>query len=286
LSSLRAFEAVARLGSVTQAGAELGRTPGAVSKQLRTLQDHLGAALFEKAGTGLALNAHGRALARVVGLALDAMGSGYQAIAAELRAPSLHIACSVTFATRWLAPNLAAFSRAHPQLGVRLSMTSAGELQLAGADLLLTWDWRSYPASDQARAIRIAEVAFGPVCAPDYPIRQPSDRDYAAPVLITHDFTSRAWDIWQETSGLRLTADRRLSFPHTHLGIEAALSGMGVALVERRLIGRELAQGTLVAPFGFANFPDGLAAIVSEGTPAPHVTLFLAWIEQALNAGV
>ena len=63
LSTLKAFDAVARLGSVTRAAEELGRTHGAVSKQLRALQDHLGAPLFDRIGTGVALNARGRALA-------------------------------------------------------------------------------------------------------------------------------------------------------------------------------------------------------------------------------
>jgi len=61
--------------------------------------------------------------------------------------------------------------------------------------------------------------------------------------------------------------DRRLSFSHTHLGIKAALSGMGVALVERRLIARELTQGTLIVPFGFARCPDGLAGASCSAVP-------------------
>ena len=66
LSALRAFDATARLGSVTRAAEELGRTHGAVSRQLRSLQDHLGGPLFDKAGAGLRLNAQGIALQPVV----------------------------------------------------------------------------------------------------------------------------------------------------------------------------------------------------------------------------
>lgn len=282
LSSLRAFEAVVRLGSVTAAARELGRTHGAVSKQLRTLQDHLGAALFVRAGAGLKATPHGEALARSVREGLDAVETGYRAISAQLGAPSLHIACSVTFATRWLAPHLADFSRRRPDVRVRLTMTTAGELRTQDADMLLAWDWRSYAPSDQTRAVPIAPVAFGPVCRPDYPLQRRPDGAVCAPVLIGHDFTSRSWDLWRERSGASLEGERGLSFPHTHLGIEAAVAGMGVALVERRLIAHELTDGRLIAPFGFTEFEDPLAAIVAETAP-PHPTDdFITWLREAL----
>lgn len=282
LSSLRAFEAVVRLGSVTAAAAELGRTHGAVSKQLRTLQDHLGAALFVRTGSRLGATPQGEALASAVREGLDAIASGYRDVQAQLSTPSLHIACSVTFATRWLAPHLADFSRRRPDVRVRLTMTTAGELRTQGADVLLAWDWRSYPAAEQARAIPLAPVAFGPVCAPGYPLSEGPDGEVVAPVLIGHDFTSRAWDLWRARAGVSLEDERRLSFPHTHLGIEAAAGGMGVALVERRLIVRELAEGTLTAPFGFTTFEDPLAAIPSEGAPPSPLEAFIDWLREAL----
>lgn len=275
LSSLKAFEAVARLGSVTRAAAELGRTHGAVSRQIRSLQDHLGAPLFDKAGTGLALNPRGEVLAAAVADALDRLEQGW----ARAREAGLHVACSATFAMRWLVPNLASFYRAHPEVKVRLSMTSAREMRREGADLVLAWDWRSFPAEDQARAIRVAGVAFGPVCAPGYPFT-----DEEVPCRITHDFTSSAWDHWSRLTGRRLTGARELSFPHTHLCIEAALSGLGVALVERRLVAAELADGRLTAPLGFVAFEQGMAAIPSgERAMSDEARAFLAWLRSALS---
>lgn len=305
LSSLRAFEATARLNSVTRAAAELGRTHGAVSRQLRSLQEAAGVPLFDKAGTGLRLNPRGEALLRSVAGALDQLEQGWQPLLQAARGPAVHVACSATFAMRWLVPHLPGFYRAHPGLRLQLSMTSARELRHEGADLAIAWDRLSYPAADQARAIPLASVAFGPVCVPGYPVTGQSvlpgtgqsvppgtgqtippgtgQTVLRMPVRIDHDFTARAWEAWQAASGRSVQAAGELRFPHTHLCLEAALAGLGVALVERRLVRDELAQGRLVAPCGFVPFAEGLAAVpLSERAASPAAQAFIAWLRGAL----
>lgn len=282
LSALRAFEATARLGSVTRASEELGRTHGAVSRQLRALHDHAGIALFDKAGTGLRLNPQGEALRQVVAGALDSLEQGWQRVLDEARGPSVHVACSATFAMRWLVPHLAGFYRRHPEVRVRLSMTSAKEIRHQGADLVIAWDRASYPERDQASAIRLADVAFGPVCAPDYPVTIGGGR-LACAARVAHEHTSRAWELWQVRAGLLVAHGAELRFPHTHLCIEAALSGLGVALAERRMVRDDLDAGRLVAPCGFAPFAEGTAAVpASERATSPATQAFLSWIKDAL----
>ena len=90
--------------------------------------------------------------------------------------------------------------------------------------------------------------------------------------------------MWQDNSGLMVARDTELSFPHTHLCIEAALSGLGVALVERRMVQDDLAAGRLVAPCGFIPFTDGLAAVpASERAQSPAARAFIAWIKEELS---
>lgn len=287
LSSLRAFEAVVRLGSVSRAAEELGRTHGAVSKQLRTLREHSGLSLLEKSGTGLKPTAAGEALAEAVSQALENLADRYAELRRAARSPGVQVACSATFAMRWLVPHLAGFARAHPDVSIRLSMTSAREMREdRDADLAVLWDRRSYPPEDQARAIRLADAAFGPVIAPGYPLARKRGGKIVAGCRIGHDFTSRAWDLWAAESGLSLTAAKALSFPHTHLCIEAAVAGMGVALVERRLVTQELDQGRLIAPLGFTPFADGFVAIPSRRrVPSAQARLFLRWLATALGKG-
>ena len=281
LSALKAFEATARLGSVTRAAAELGRTHGAVSRQIRGLQEHLGAPLFDKAGTGLALNAQGEALRAVVADALDRLEQGWLRARDAASGPSLHVACSATFATRWLAPRLASFHRDHPKVKVRLSMTSAREMRREGADLVIAWDRHSFPLEDQARAIRLADVAFGPVCAPGYDL--PAGGQVGC--RIAHDFTTTAWDQWSALTGRTIIGARELTYPHTHLCIEAALAGLGVALVERRLVASDLAAGRLAAPLSFTPFEQGLAAAPAAERPmSPTALAFIDWLKAELAA--
>lgn len=285
LSSIKAFETTARLGSVTRAADELGRTHGAISRQLRNLQLEAGTQLFEKSGTGLRLNERGDAFRIVVASALDDLEQGWASLLDEMRGPNVHVACSATFAMRWLVPHLPSFYRRHPKVRVRLSMTSAQEIRYQRADLVLVWDRSSYPARDQTLAIRLADVAFGPVCAPGYPARIQDGR-LTCPTLIAHDFTSRAWTDWQSLSARAVRHEAELRFPHTHLCIEAAVSGLGVALVERRMVEQDLIAGKLTAPCGFVQFIDGLAAVpASDRTASPATRTFIAWIKEELAGG-
>ncbi|MCA8489505.1 LysR substrate-binding domain-containing protein [Burkholderia arboris] len=279
LSLLRAFEATARHQSVTKAADELSRTHGAVSRQLRLLQEHVGAPLFDKEGTGIKLNRHGQQLNSVVTSIFEQLEHGYAKVRDQVQRAGLHVACSATFAMRWLVPNLADFYREHPDVRIRLSMTSAREIRNEGADLVIAWDLTSYPENDLSRAMLLAPVTFGPVCSPAY--RGSAETG----IRIAHDFTSSAWTHWDERVNCGVGTGGEISFPHTHLCIEAALSGLGVALVERRLIRRELNEGQLVAPWGFVELPFGLMALPANRTPPANLDEFISWLRGRLVAG-
>lgn len=285
LSTLRAFEAVERLGSVNRAAEELGRTHGAVSKQIRALQADAGVALFDKVGTGLRANAPGQKLAAAVGVALDGLAEAYGEVVRQARSPSLHVACSASFAMGWLVPHLPKFSQAYPDVLIRLSMTSAREMrEERDADLVVLWDRSAYAPADQARAIHLAHAEFGVVAAPAYPVTL-ADGRLTAPCRILHDHTSSAWDLWSGLSGLQVAAQTTLSFPHTHLCVGAAVAGMGVAIAERRLAAAEMAAGRLVPVVDFTPFPDGFAAIPHRGRPlSPQARLFVDWLAAELQA--
>jgi DNA-binding transcriptional LysR family regulator len=285
LQTLRAFEAVVRLGSVSRAAEELGRTHGAVSKQLRALHDDLGFQLFDKAGTGLKANAVGLELADAVSKALGELSTRYGQVRRQARSPQVHVACSATFAMGWLVPHLPAFAQAHPDIRIRLSMTSAREMRdEQDADLVVLWDRAAYPPEDQARALRLADSSFGVVAAPGYPASRSKDR-LTAPCRILHDHTRGAWDRWSRATGIRVEAPASISFPHTHLCLGAAVAGMGVAVAERRLAIADLQAGRLVAISDFCAFPEGFAAIPHRARPlSPEAQLFVEWLSTALQA--
>lgn len=286
LSTLRAFEAVARLGSVSRAAEELGRTHGAVSKQLRTLADHTRLMLFDKVGTGLRPNAAGMQLATAVSEALEVLSAGYAQVVREARSPGVQVACSATFAMRWLVPHMAEFTRRYPDIGVRLSMTSAqGMRDERDADLIVLWDWRSYPTEDQARAIPLGAASFGVVAAPDYPVTTDGRGRLSAPCRVVHEHTTRAWDDWETRSSVRLLAAETRSFPHSHLCIEAAVAGLGVTIAEHRLIARELDSGRLVQLGPFTPIHGGFVAIPHGRRPMSMQTRrFVDWLAAEMQS--
>ncbi len=195
----------------------------------------------------------------------------------EARGPALHVACGATFAMRWLVPRLSGFYREHPEIRLRLSMTTARELSFEGADLVMAWNQASLAAADQARAIPLGGVAFGPVCAPNYPVRRVT-RTLQTPMRIVHDHTGRAWTGWEAASGLSVLAPKEPSFPHTHLCIEAAVAGLGLAVVERRLVADDLLAGRLIAPCEFVTFAQGWAAMpFSNKARSPAGRVFVGW---------
>ena len=153
LASLRAFEAVARTGSVTRAAEELARTHGAISRHLKLLADDVGAELFERDGTGLRMTPAAADFYAVTRSVFDQLERAYDNLGSRAAGPGVHVACSATFAMRWLVPQLAVFYRKHPDIRIRLSMTSAREIRNEGADVLVAWDMSSYSDADQRRAL-------------------------------------------------------------------------------------------------------------------------------------
>ncbi len=284
LAALRALEAVVRTGSVNGAAALLGRTHGAISKHLRALQDHAGVTLLTKKGTGVAPTPAAIELAQAVRRALDELGAAYDRIVGETRSPMLRIACSATFAMRWLVPHLKDFSRQRPEIRIRLAMISARDMRYEqDADFAILWDRSAYPPADQARAIRVGGTRFVAVAAPDYPVIRQSECELGAPCRLTHEFTTTAWELWSRYGGVTLQAQRTASFPHSHLCIEAALAGIGVALAEERLVSAELASGRLAALTPPVTFPDGIAVVPHRMRPLRAEALsFVAWLETTL----
>lgn len=285
LSYLRAFEATARLGSVTRAADELGRTHGAVSKQLQLLQEQLGIPVFEKSGTGLRLNEDGAAFFATVSRAFDLLEERYQELKASRNEASVHLSCSATFAMVWLVPRLAEFYSLYPNCRVQLTMSSSARdggtnRSRDGVDIMLSWDRLSRPQMRREH-IPLASVSFGLVSAPDYPFIA-NGNEFSFPTRISPDNLSEQWTNWQAVTGHKVSAQSELYFPHMHLCVSAAVTGLGVALVERRFALNELKSGKLVERSEFLTYDGGFVAVVQPGrTLSPAASHFLEWLRDA-----
>lgn len=277
LSSLPAFEATARLGSVTAAAEELGRTHSAVSKQIANLSDDLGGGLFEKSGNGLKLTARGERLRQATTSALDELDRLGRQLRSEVDEHHVDLLMSATLATRWLIPRLPGFYALHSEIEIRLRMAGHSVVPDHEVDIAISYDrLRNRTREDAGSAI--GDTAYGPVCAPGYPLRQ-VDGTWWVGQTLSHAGAGHSWREWGARAGATLAAQHDLEYPQHVLALEAAAAGLGLALAERRLVEQDLASGRLSAPFGFITVPGGLRATVSSHAEHKRpVRQLLSWL--------
>lgn len=258
LNPLRAFEVAARHSSFTKAAEELFVTPSAVSHQVKTLEEHLGMMLFLREAKMLTLTAAGRAYLPKVQEAFQMLADATRQLSAEL-APVLRVDIPPTFAAKWLIPRLDRFVKAHPEIDIRISADS-GQPDFArdSYDLAIRFGRGHYP---DLHAERCLAVNVFPVCSPalmagPHPLREPSDLRHHT---LLHDASTYAdgsnpdWAAWLRHADVGdVDATRGPSFTPSHLVINAAIDGLGVALAKDSWVEQDLLQGRLVRPFATA----------------------------------
>jgi LysR family glycine cleavage system transcriptional activator len=299
LNALRAFEAAARHLSFKNAARELHVTAGAVSHQVKQLEDHLGVALFRRLTRALELTPEAHALLPKVQEGLAALSEAVEKVRAREDACALTVIAPPNFAARWLVPRLARFTNAHPNLDLHIASRPT---MIDGRE-----DSEVVPVHDARDDAPLAMVRFGdgkypgnqvdevfsavyvPVCSPrllkgEHPLRKPEDLRHH---VLLHDDTvveegaRPSWGDWLAAVGVRdIDASRGPHFSDASLAFEAALEGMGVALAMRPLVRTEIEAGRLVVPFDIAAPASYSYYLVTpEGSAAPPtVTDFRKWL--------
>ncbi|UPK35906.1 LysR family transcriptional regulator [Bradyrhizobium sp. 186] len=287
LNAVRAFEAAARLGSFKEAAVELAVTHGAVSQQVRLLEEWLGApTLFRRSVRRVVLTPAGAALLAEFGPALDRISAAVQQHRARRGDPPaavLRVNALATFSLRWLLPRMSRFRAEHPDIEVRLSTSNDPVDALPELfDVVI----RGGPDSFHGFASRVllSERRL-PVCNPSLLAQLPLAEitDLSRHTLLHVTSTPRLWRDWLTDAGQpSLEPAASLTFDHFYLTIQAALDGLGVAMGPTALIADDLAAGRLVTPFPkislparsyFAYFPEGRS-------DDPHRAVFCDWLEQ------
>ena len=249
LNALKAFEAAARHASFTRAADELSVTQGAVSHQVKALEDHLGMKLFLRRPQGLALTEPGRAYLAVISAAFDALAAGTDHLVERGAANRLTISVSPNFAAKWLVHRLGRFSADHPELDLRIS-ANAQHIDFAreDVDLAIRHGEGRWPG---LRATRLCNEELFPVCSPALlegarPLQQPSDIRHQT---LLHLGNRDDWRKWLSVAGIEADLMRGPVFDQASIVIDAALDGQGVALSRTALVTRDLIAGRLVRPF-------------------------------------
>ncbi len=249
LNAIKAFEAAARLGSFTRAAEELHVTHGAVSRQIRLLEDWLGVRLFLRTSRNAVPTQAGTELLAEAGPALDRLAAVSRRMQNRARARGLlHVSALPTFAMRWLIPRLPDFQRDHPGLELRIVTASTPVEQFRmDVDAVISGPSRQ-PGWVGTRFL--GEVRL-PALSPDLmrkcPLRAPADLERHT---LLHAATLReAWPRWMAAANVPdLTPARDQVFEHFYFAIQAALEGLGVVMGPLALISDELRAGRLLAP--------------------------------------
>lgn len=263
LNALRAFEAAARLGSVSEAAHELHVTHGAISRQLKQLEEALGLALFVKEGRGVKLTDAGVRLRDAASEAFERLRSTCIELQRQTSEAPFVLGCPGSLLARWFIPRLDRLNRDLPELRLQLS-ASEGELdpRKPGLDATLWYAEPPWPADMQV--FELAAERIGPVLSPYHP-RCAELRDAAPAALLEETLLHtasrpQAWPNWARQQGLG-PARLRLgqSFEHLYFLLEAALAGLGVAIAPQQLVADDLKSGRLLAPWGFVETSARLA---------------------------
>jgi LysR family glycine cleavage system transcriptional activator len=296
LNALRAFEAAARHLSLTRAAHELHVTAGALSHQIRGLEDLLGRKLFERRVRSIALTPAGKLLYPGLQTGFARIQEAVAGLGPVGDQRVLVISTPPGFTAKWLAPRLYRFASAHPDIDVRVSSSFGyANFTTDGIDVAL----RNLPldaAPDPALVVdKLVEVSLVPVCSPRLsaahgPIAGPAA---LARVPLIHDDTLArrpevpTWADWFRAAGVQgVDVSRGLRFNSTDHALDAAGEGAGVLLAHDLLAYDELRTGRLVIP---------VARLVSTGrgyyfvcpksrSERPQVQAFRTWIKQELAA--
>ena len=250
LKGIVAFEVVARLGSVSKAADELNVTASAISHQIANLEGFVGRRLFERTSRGLVLTPVGERYRSDVAGALALIASAAQNARSSEGVEMLRIHVAPSFASLWLMPRLPQFLAEHPDLRVQLSAAfsdsdfSRGEIDL---------DIRYGPVrGGDLHVETIFKEEILPFASPNLlhrvAIREPND--LLGQPLILSAFNVVQWPRWFAANGVSLSPGTyALTFDRTHLAIEAAVQGLGIALDSVRLAESFLVHGDLVPVF-------------------------------------
>lgn len=287
LNALRAFEAAARLNSVSQAANELNVTHGAVSRQVRSLEEHLGVALFSKEGRGLKLTDAGIRLRDVSAELFNRLRSTCAELQQGQADAPFVLACPGSLLARWFIPRLDRLNRELPELRLQLS-ASEGDLdpRRSGVDATLWFAEPPWPADMQV--FELAAERIGPVLSPRYAQfaalhQAPAAALLGEPLLHTSS-RPQAWPSWAASNGLdSSTLKLGQGFEHLYYLLEAAAAGLGVAIAPQQLVADDLTAGRLVAPWGFVETSARLALWVPIRSRNNRAERLAQWLRKELE---
>lgn len=277
LSALRAFEATARRGAPAYAAAELFVTPGAVTRQIRQLEDQLSRRLFDRGPEGWRLTPAGTELAREVGAALHRLRDSCDRVVAE-DVQTLKVGVPRAFAAHVIAPRLSRFLDGRGPLQVQLDGDRQAENPAEGGlDAVVRYGLPERPPGTELRLLPPARVF--PVCAPALAARASDPAAWSELTFLAFEPVDY-WAWWSAAAGVPVRPRRVVRFSESSMIYEAARAGVGLAIGHSYMNRDMLADGRLVAVGPEAEDERRYFVLTPTSTRSPLAEAFAAWLER------
>ncbi|SDU94682.1 LysR substrate-binding domain-containing protein [Pseudomonas mucidolens] len=279
LNMLRVFEEVARHRSFSQAALGLNVTQGAVSRQIKQLEDYLGAALFIRTPQGLSLTETGLALSPHLAQAFDHIERALQAVRVPNLRQRLRILAPPTWATRWLSAHLRVFCQRYPDISLSVSHQAHHD-SLADVDCHIRFGVEGSTHCNSQLLVMERHIAVA--SAELFENGLPPDLRHFPLLHILHEGKRlRVWENWLAAVGRNdVDAEQGLEFSTLDQVIHTALAGGGLAVIDRQMIEKELANGSLlpitpmevIGPYGY------WLEVAKDKQGLSKVRLFTQWL--------
>ena len=293
LKSLRAFESAARNLSISKAADELYVTPGAISQQIKILEEHLEVQLFNRLHRRILLTDAGQMLLPGIQQGLGSIHVALRDLESVTRKRPVTITTPPSFAIKWLVPRLKLFRTQFPNIDVRIDTSiEVVDLAYSDIDIAIRFGSGDYPGMDTS--LLMHQEVF-PVCSPnlirkEYPLNHPSDLRHYDILKFDEDIWDSDWPDWQMwlmVAGAEdIDTSRGISYNQQELLVEAAVEGQGIALVGSVSAAADLASGKLIKPFE-QTYPLDLAYYLVT-TPGkanyPGIPEFRNWIMDQVSS--
>ena len=289
LNALVAFNAAAEEQSFTRAGQRLFVTQGAISRQVRLLEQRLDVTLFERDNRQVRLTSAGVSYHQAVSVALSQIASATELLQQPFVGNQITVATTHAVASLWLMPRISQYCQLEQQVDVRL-LASDSVMDMPASDYDCCIGYSLQPP-DGGRVIKLFDERIFVVCSPDF-LAQHKDltpRQLLATRQLVLDNSAVGWFNWPDWfAGVGLGSvvpQHRVTFSHYTMLLQAAQQGQGVALAWDYLVSDYLASGLLVQAANLIMETDaGFYMLTSpEGEQKHSAGVFCDWLaEQAL----
>lgn len=277
LNALRAFAVVGTHLNLKAAADALFVTPSALSHQIRGLEESLGVALFIRSRNGLLLSAAGKSILPGIQQAFDLLAESVAQLQVKPEQQSLTVSMLSTFAMRWFIPRLSGFQKLHPNIEIRITTSiEPVDFRHEDVDCAIRSGHGNWP---NLNVDKLFSERLTPICSPKIELK--TIEDLQQQTLLHARLRPDDWHMWLHSAGAgELNPAHEQTYETRNFAIQAAIDGLGIAIVDPALVKDELLSGRLLQPFARSLPSENAYHLVYplQQQPGPSLAAFRDWL--------